>query len=199
MKMAVVLLLAAKLAGCSNPITSDEKEKRGASGPIYDPEPAMVMILLARALNERDKELYEVLLDDHYQFTESDCQGDLIYEYGREEEVRIMGTQDGSSQGILDIYPTIEWDFHLSRRWTVLIDDQAEYWEAFRGRVEITLLDRSGEGYHVDQMMTFKIRLGDDHHLRIVRWLDDPVCSEGDDAEAGRVLSWGSIKAPYLE
>ena len=120
-----------------------------------------------------------------------------------------MGPRDGSSGGIFDIYRTIDWKFHPTRRYTELGEDHPdgfpgdpdghpdEDWEVFRGRVEILLLERPNEGCFVDQVMTFKMRVGDDGLWRIVRWMDDPLstdCSEGESAKpAGTTFS--SVKA----
>ena len=164
-----------------------------------------VMDNLERAFDKRDRILYEDLLDDAFWFTEADCRGDLLYYYGKEEELRIMGPRDGSSHGIFDIYRTIDWKYHPTRRYTEFGRDRPdsfegdpdghpdEDWEVFRGRVEIRLLERPDEGYHVDQVMTFKMREGDDGLWRIVRWMDDPLstdCGENERAKpAGTTFS----------
>ncbi len=106
-----------------------------------------------------------------------------------------MGTRDGSSRGIFDIYRTIEWGFLLSRRWNSKwppgeqAGPEEEEWEGFRGLGKITLLNQSGESYFVDQMMTFKVALDG-----IMSWIAHPVCSEDDKPEVGSSFSWGSFK-----
>ena len=172
----------------------------------------VVMDNLERAFNERDKDLYETLLDDNFYFMEEDCKGDLIYFYGKEEELRIMGPRDGSSQGIFDIYRTIEWKYQPSRRYTELGIDYPlsfeddpdghpdEDWEVFRGRVEILLLERPDEGFFVDQVMSFKMREGDDGLWRIVRWKDDPLstdCGESAITKPVGAASWSAVKAKH--
>ena len=65
------------------------------------------------------------------------------------------------------------------------------------GHVEILLLISDDEGYRVDQIMTFKLREGDDGIWRMVRWIDDPLVG---DCSAGKILeaaSWGRIKAAF--
>ena len=50
----------------------------------------------------------------------------------------------------------------------------------------------------VDQVMTFKMRKGDDGLWRIVRWMDDPLstdCGENESTKPAGGRSWSSIKA----
>ena len=167
----------------------------------------VVMDNLERAFNERDKDLYESLLDDGFWFTEADCAGDLILANGKEEELEIMGSRDGSTRGIFDIFRTIEWSFQQSQRYTELGRDFPEAfendpdghpdedWEVFRGRVEILLLEQPDEGFRVSQVMNFKIRRGEDDLWRIVRWVDDPLAGDCDVGKpAARGAAWSSIK-----
>ena len=209
-RSALIPLSGLLLAGCGlfapEKITGDGVERPPPDSTFT---PQVVMDNLERAFGDRDRDLYEALLDDGFWFTEADCRGDLLYYYGKEEELRIMGPRDGSSRGIFDIYRTIDWKFHHTRRYTEFGRDRPdsfegdpdghpdEDWEVFRGRVEIRLLERPNEGYFVDQVMTFKMREGDDGLWRIVRWMDDPLstdCSEGESAKpAGTTLS--SVKA----
>lgn len=197
--MRIALLLWwTSLFGCSNSISPDEGDKEGDD--FYWVEPDLVMEALSRAFNDRDKDLYEIVIADDFRFTESDCGGNFIYDYGKEEELRILGTRDGSSRGIFDIYRTIEWEFLLARRWNSQwppgeqAGPEEEEWEGFRGLVKITLLNQPGESYLVEQMMTFKVALDG-----IKSWVAHPVCAEDDKPELGSSLSWGSFKEPYLQ
>ena len=59
------------------------------------------------------------------------------------------------------------------------------------------MLDENGDGYRVDQFMTFKLRQDEEGDWRMVRWLDDPpggLC-----VGAGKILveevTWGQIKS----
>ena len=209
-RSALIALAGLFLAGCGlfapKKITGDDAKGPPPSSTFT---PQVVMDNLERAFDDRDRNLYETLLDDAFWFTEADCRGDLLYYYGKEEELRIMGPRDGSSHGIFDIYRDIDWKFHPSRRYREFGRDHPdsfegdpdghpdEDWEVFRGRVEIRLIERPGEGYFVDQVMTFKMREGDDGLWRIVRWMDDPLstdCGEGESAKpAGTTFS--SVKA----
>ena len=170
------------------------------------------MMNLQRAFNEGDgnEVLYESIIDDDFWFTETDCLGDLILANGREDELDLMfGSRDGASRGLFHVFRQIEWNFTPSRRETELGRDYPdafdgdpdghpdEDWEVFRGRVEILLLEAEGEGFRVDQVMSFKMRQGPDGLWRMVRWIDDPLagdCGDGALAKPGLGLSWSGMK-----
>ena len=109
---------------CSNPFAP--KKVQPVGGTVKPPaekatSPEIALDNLERAFEDRDKELYETLLDQRFWFTEDDCAGNLVFQNGREEELRIMlGSRDGSEQGILDQFRTIEYDFLLIQRRTEL-------------------------------------------------------------------------------
>ena len=220
---AAALAAGVFLAACGNPF-APPKGKIPEYEVILPPakeatEPQIVMDNIKRAFNERDKELYETLLDVRFWFTEDDCNGNLVYANGREEELEIMGTRDGSSRGIFDVFRDVKWEFQLIERKTELGRDHPmafegdpdghpeEDWEVFRGRVEMLLLKTDDDGFRVDQVMTFKLREGEDGIWRIVRWIDDALVGdncggdepeEDESAKAGPTLlpssSWSAIK-----
>ncbi|MEE2657417.1 MAG: hypothetical protein VX733_02865 [Candidatus Latescibacterota bacterium] len=216
-RFSLIILFATSFIACGNPFAPEKTvpDNEVQRPPAEDATtPQVVMDNLERAFSERDKELYETLLDDAYWFTETDCQGDLVLANGKEEELAIMGSRDGSNQGIFDIFRNIEWDFQQSRRFTELGRDfpnafegdpdghPDEDWEVFRGRVEILLLESEDEGFRVNQVMNFKLKEGTDGLWRIVRWVDDPLVGDCGDA-AGKStdsrlprVSWGEAKAP---
>ena len=167
---------------------------------------------LARAMRDRnrDKALYETLLDEDFQFTEFDCLGNIVFDNDRETELTIIvGSRDGSTKGLFDIFPDFSYDFELHRRSQELGSEYPEAfegdpdghpdedWEVFYGRVQMLILDENGDGYRVDQFMTFKLRLDDKGLWRIVRWIDDPP--SGLCVGAGKILveedTWGRIKS----
>lgn len=220
-RMLLITSISVAWCSCSNPFAPSTD--RPPPGEVLPPapdatQPEIVMDNLERAFNERDKELYETLLDDGFWFTEPDCLGDVVFENGKEEELAIMGPRDGSSQGIFDIFRTIEYEFVPLERTTELGRDfpiafegdpdghPDEDWEVFRGRVQILLLESADEGNRVDQTMTFKLRQGDDGLWRIRRWIDDPLtgdCNSGDggggEESAKRIAtfeptSWSQLK-----
>ena len=191
---------------CSNPFapkkttpltTTDQAPAEKATSP------EIALDNLERAFEDRDKELYETLLDQRFWFTEDDCAGNLVFQNGREEELSIMlGTRDGSEQGILDQFRTIEYDFQLIQRFTELGRDfpsafegdpdghPDEDWEVFRGRVEMQLLEEKNLGFRVEQNMNFKLRKGDDSLWRMARWIDDALVGDcGDSGETGKVVA----------
>ena len=217
--MLLIAAIAMASSSCSNPFApkTDRPPVGGSTEPpAQATEPEIAMDNLERSFNERDKELYETLLDDGFWFTEENCLGDVVFENGKEEELEIMGPRDGSRQGIFDIFRTIEYEFIPIERWTELGRDfpiafegdpdghPDEDWEVFRGRVQILLLTAPDEGSRVDQDMNFKLRQGEDGLWRIRRWVDDPLagdCDVGssDDETAKRIgnpdsLPWATLK-----
>ena len=62
--------------------------------------PPIVLLNLERAFDERDKDLYETLIDTGFVFTEVSCAGDTVYRNDYAEELRIIGPRDGSAQGL---------------------------------------------------------------------------------------------------
>ena len=164
---------------------------------------------LARAMRTRDKALYETLLDEDFWFNEADCLGNIVFDNDRETELTIIaGSRNESSKGLFDIFSDFSYDFELHRRSQELGAEfpeayegdpdghPDENWEVFYGRVQMLMLDENGDGYRVDQFMTFKLRLDEKGLWRIVRWIDDPpggLC-----VGAGKILvevdTWGRIK-----
>ena len=77
-------------------------------------------------------------------------------------------------------------DFELTRRFQELGSEHPESfpgdpdghpdedWEVFYGRVQMLMLDENGNGFRVDQFMTYKLRFdpegGEDGLWKIVRW-----------------------------
>ena len=172
--------------------------------------PEQLIDNLDRAMSTRDKDLYESLLDENFLFTETDCLLEVIYDNGLEEELTIIGgSRDGSQPGIFDIYRNFDFDFKLIRRSQELGSEYPgnfpgdpkghpdEDWEVFRGRVQMRLLDENGNGFRVDQIMTYKLRFDiEDGVWKIIRWENDAL--EGDCGGAGKrsanVFSWAALK-----
>ena len=176
--------------------------------PAVATTPEQLMHNLARAMRDRDKALYETLLDEDFWFNETDCLGYTVFDNDRETELTIIvGSRDESSKGLFDIFRDFSYDLELIRRSQEIGSEFPEAyegdpdghpdedWEAFYGRVQMLMLDENGDGYRVDQLMTFKLRQDEEGTWRMVRWLDDPL---GGSCAAGKILveedSWGSIK-----
>jgi hypothetical protein len=215
-RYALILLLAGALAwgACTNPFAPKKRNPdcddcNPPAPPATTPE--ILMDNLHRAMRDRDKELYETLLDQDFWFTETDCQGDLVLANGLEEELKIMGgSRDGSEPGIFSIFRTFEFDFQLIGQPSVELG--AEYpeafpgdpdghpdedWRVYRGRVQMRLLDENGDGYRVDQIMTYKLRLTNDGIWKIIRWIDDPLsgdCDSGTGKRAAGPATWAVVK-----
>jgi len=204
----IVTLLA--FSACSNPFAPSKQSGSGGGSQPAPPAttPEQLMDNLRRAMRDRDKDLYETLLDKDFWFTETDCQGDLVFANGLEEELAIMGgSRDGSRKGIFDIYRTFEYDFTLLSRGVELGSEYPdaypgdpdghpdEDWQTFRGQVEMVILDENGDGFRVNQIMTYKLRLDADGLWKMIRWVDDPLSG---DCEAGKWtlgrLSWAAVK-----
>lgn len=219
MKLFTILctcLLLVALGACGNPFAPEKHTPEGSVDLPPAPDatsPEQAMDNLGRAMRDRDKDLYETLLDQDFWFTETDCLGDLVLANGFEEELEIMGgSRDGSQSGIFDIFRTFEFDFELIRRSQEIGNEFPEAfegdpdghpdedWQVFRGRVEMLLLDENGDGYRVDQIMTYKLRLNEEGLWKIIRWIDDPLSGDcgGDLGEAGKRLvydlNWTAIK-----
>ena len=171
------LSLAAGLA-CWNPFAP---QKTGPIGKELEP-PTTPENLLARldyAMNEREWEEYESLLDDDYWFSEPNELDSLNYEWGKDRDVE-------SVKHIFEEHTTFDFDFVYTRRWTELGVEYPgeghdahpdEDWEVFYGRVEMFMLEPNGvDGFRVDQNMSFKLRYNPETKLwYIIRWIDDPL------------------------
>jgi hypothetical protein len=210
-KISTRLILVAGLvacAACTNPFAPDRVPGRGKDPAPPATTPGQLVDNLHRAMRDRDKDLYETLLGQDFWFTETDCQGDLMFANGREQEVEIMGgSRDGSQKGIFDIYRSFEFEFALL---TTSIELGAEYpeaytgdpdghpdedWEILRGQVEMLIQDDNGDGFAVVQVMTYKLRLEEDGLWRMIRWVDDPLTG---DCETSKIpadlLRWSDLK-----
>ncbi len=205
-----ILLTLSLHTGCGNPFAP--KKQTGSGGvvePILDPTtPEILMDNLARAMRDRDKDLYESVLDQRFWFTETDCAGDLVLANGFEQELEFLGgSRDGSVPGIFDVFKTFEYNFQSIRRNVELGPDfpkadeddpdghPDEDWQVLRGRVQMLLLDENGDGFRVDQIMTYKMRLAEDGLWKIVRWIDDPLSGDcGTGKRLAQVFNWSSLK-----
>jgi len=201
---------ALMLGACSNPFAPKKQPGDSGENPPAPPAttPQQLMDNLDRAMRDRDKDLYESLLDQDFWFTETDCQGDLVFANGLEEELAIMGgSRDGSQPGIFDRFRTFEFDFQLIRRSVELGVDYPEAfpgdpdghpdedWDVFRGRVQMLLLDENSDGFSVDQIMTYKLRLTEEGVFKIIRWIDDPLSGDCDAGKpASGPASWAAVK-----
>ena len=205
---ALILANALTWAACSgNPFAPDiHKPQEDIITPPAPPadQPEILMDNLNKAMNERDKDLYETLIDDRFWFTETDCTGELIWFNGKEEELKFIGgSRDGTQEGLFDIYRNFDFDFELISRSVELGSEYPkafeedpdghpdEDWEVFRGRVKMLMVDENQDGFRVEQIMTYKLRenvevVADTTDIegdgqaeirlwKIARWVDDPL------------------------
>ena len=205
------------LSACSNPFAPETQRPSVIEPPAPPAPPAttpeQLMDNLDRAMSTRDKDLYETLLDKDFLFTEPDCLGEVVYFNNLEEELEMMGgSRDGSQLGIFEAFRDFDFDFELTRRFQELGSEHPESfpgdpdghpdedWEVFYGRVQMLMLDENGNGFRVDQFMTYKLRFdpedGEDGLWKIVRWENDALA--GDCGGAGKrlanVFSWAALK-----
>lgn len=195
--LAVGLVLV--LGACSNPFApkTEAPPEDTVQGPApLATSPEQVVLNLERAFQDRDKDLYETLLDIEFWFTETDCNGFLVFSNDREVELEIMGSRDGSSQGIFDIFRTVEFDFTLQERKEEFGFEHPdafendpdghpdEDWAFFQGRVQILLLENDNDGFRVDQTMTYKMRL-----LRPDELQDSDIVPELTDEERAELVA----------
>ena len=215
MKSLALLTICGLLALSACDIFAPKTQKPTEIEPPAPPAPeattpVQLMDNLARAMRTRDKELYESLLDKDFLFTEWNCLGEVAFFNNLEEELEmIAGSRDGSQQGLLDRFRNFDFDFELTRRSQELGSDYPEAfdgdpnghpdedWEVFYGRVQMLMLDDKGDGFRVDQFMTYKLRSDPDDGLwRIVRWEADAL--SGDCGGAGKhvanAFSWAALK-----
>jgi hypothetical protein len=199
--LSATALIALAFLSCSNPFApKTEPGETVVKGPAPDANtPEILMDNLRRAMRDRDKDLYESVLDPSFWFTETDCAGDLVLANGFEQEIEFLGgSRDGSREGIFDIFREFEYDFQLIQEYIELGPDYPEAfegdpdghpeedWQVFRGRVQMLMLDENGDGFRVDQIMTYKLRLADNGLWKIVRWIDDPLSG---DCGAGKLIT----------
>ena len=78
-----------------------------------------------------------------------------------------------------------------------------EDWEVFRGRVQMLILDENGDGFRVDQVMTYKLRKDGEDLWKIIRWIDDPLsgdCGTAPKKTTTNIVesaTWGLIKSKF--
>ena len=58
------------------------------------------------------------------------------------------------------------------------------------------LLDENGDGFRVDQIMTYKLRLDADGLWKIIRWIDDPLSGDcgGSSKRTAGAYPWAAVK-----
>jgi hypothetical protein len=167
------------------------------------PRSAMVDLMLA--FGHKDESQYQSLLDEQYLFTEVDCDGKVLYENDKAEEMQILfGAPEGATVGAFDFFRSVDFRLIPSKFETELgaepgspDDHPGEDWEVIRGRGIMLLLEATDDGYRVEQPMVIKMRQSSDALWRLVRWIDDSPFRAGKRATAEQ-STWGGIKAQFL-
>ena len=177
-------------------LDSDDSDVIGPPAPSPLPEattPEQLMDNLARAMRTRDKDLYESLLDKDFLFTEwTIASAKWSSPTTLKKNWKMMaGSRDGSQPGIFDVYPRFLLRLLILPAASQELGSEHpesypgdpnghpdEDWEVFYGRVQMLLLDDNGDGYRVDQNMTYKLRLDPN---------DEPV----ENHPLGSTIPWG--------
>ena len=181
--MGIVSIL---FAACWNPFAPDTTkivEQPVILPPLTSPE--SVFVNLDYAMNHRDIELFEDLLDDTYWFLSPSQIDTLDFAWDKTEDVTLTGRafeyfaivqyellEEGSRW--------IEYGSSVAPEGAKDISDEHpdENWEVFRRPVTMYLLDETEtEGYFVQTDFEFKIRIQTDPETgepiwQIVRWTE---------------------------
>ena len=206
--VGLILAGAGWLSACSNPFAPKTRPPVGPPQQVVLAATTADILMrnLRLAMTTGDRPLYETLLDRDFWFTEFDCLGEQVFANNREEELAIIGSRDGSS-GIFNTYRHFDFEFDEVGRTTELgvnypdafpgdpDGHPQEDWEVVRGRVVMRMLDIAGDGFRVDQVMTFKMRRDQEGLWKIIRWDDDPLSGDCRVAKgAADLSSWMAVK-----
>ena len=144
------------------------------------------MARLDYVMNERDLDGYESLLDEDYWFIEPNQLDSLNFEWNK--VVDVWGREDPYVAGVKKVFEgveTFEFGFEEYQRGTEHKEDfqgdgihahPTEDWETFYGFVRMLMMKPDGDGFRVEQYMTFKLRYDSGtKRWNIIRWIDDPL------------------------
>ena len=202
-RKGVTCLLAAlftSLAACQSDSKSTTKSD---PAPEVPPETSIEIFLsnFEKAMDERDKDLFEQLLDEGFLYSTSDCLGQLLFASDRETMLQCMtGSRDGSREGIWDIFRDYNFDYALIQRSVALGPESPaafegdpdghpeEDWDILTLQVNMLMTDGQDNGFRVDQGMIFKLRRNEAGLLRLIRWESDPLTT-GECSGGGKILS----------
>ena len=193
----MALLLSALLAG----ITACESDSKPIkSEPVPEVEEATtVEIFLTnfeRAMDQRDEELLDQLLDERFFFSQDDCLGQNVFVNDRKTYLECLtGNSDGSLEGIWDIFRDFNFDYNLIER-TVELGPEFpnafegdpdghpdEDWEVLRLQISVLMTDGQDNGSRINKIVFLKLRRDEAGLLRLVRWDNDSLagdCSNGE-------------------
>ncbi|HID11682.1 MAG TPA: hypothetical protein EYP17_10340 [Candidatus Latescibacteria bacterium] len=191
----VLLAVVMGTLGCWNPFSPPVTEPPGGQNelpPLDTPE--HVLENLNYAMNHKDIEIYELVLDDDYWFREpNEFDDELDDGWGKERDVELV-------RKVFEFFDVFEYKLLGGQRWRefgsdtdslqaqlgVNIEDKilekgdpddhpGEVWEVFSRPVDMYMYNYAeDQGYIVNQLFEFKMRKGKDGLWRIVRWTDYP-------------------------
>lgn len=182
-------LLVFVQVGCWNPFSPDTRRVPGPPPVELPPltSPENVFVNLDYAMNHKDIEIFEEVLDDGYTFYEPSLTDTVDYSWGKAEDVQFV-------RNIFNAFDIFEYSLEtLGERHTEygsnvapegakdISDEHAdENWEVFLRRANILLLDETRtNGFSINQYFEFKMRKQQEKDpdtgqplWRIVRWID---------------------------
>lgn len=154
-------------SACWNPFALDTKKV--VKPPIVLPPPTSpenVFEILDYAMNQKDIELYEDLLDDAYLFLSPSQIDTLGCDFGKTEDVRIVGI-------IFDYFDIVRYELvGIGAQWIeyganvapegakeISYEHPDENWEVFQRHVDLDLLDETKtDGWFIVSEFEFKMR-----------------------------------------
>ncbi len=183
--------------------------------PLTSPE--NVFENLYYAMNQKDIELFEYLLDDEYLFFPPSQIDTLNFAWNKTEDVTLVGRVFNYFDKIeYELMQTgahwIEYDVNIASEDATDISDEHpdENWEVFQRPVTLYLLDEAGtEGFFIQTDFEFKMRIQKDPETgepildsdtgkpiwKIVRWTE--YIGSGKIAKTAEKASWGAIKRTF--
>ena len=186
--------------------------------PILSSSPENVFINLDYAMNHKDIELFEDLLDDEYWFFSPSQRDTLDVAWNKTEDVTLVGR-------VFEYFDKVNYELfwkgahwiesgsHIAPEGATDISDEHpdENWDVFRRPVTMYFLDESGtDGYFVQSDFEFKMRIQKDSETgepildpetgdqiwKIVRWTEYSSSAKIAQSDVG-LASWSSIKSTF--
>jgi hypothetical protein len=180
-------------AACWNPFAPDTKKV--IVPPVILPpwtSPENVFENLDYAMNQKDIELYEDIMDDAYWFYSPSQIDTLDYAWDKTEDVTLTGRAfDYFDKVEYELMETgahwIEYGINVAPEGATDISDEHpdENWEVFRRPVTMYLLDESGtEGFFVQVDFEFKMRKQKDPNT------GEPILDPETKVQIWKIVRW---------
>ena len=172
-------------AACRNPFAPDTTRTDGdpfVHEPLTSPE--NVFHELDYAMNQKDIEIYEDVLDDAYLFISESQIDTLDCNFGKTEDVTLTGRD-------FNYFYKVEYELMGigGQQWIEYGSESEEHpdedWEVFRRPVTMDLLDESGtEGYYIQSDFEFKMRKQKDPDT------GEPILDSETKAQIWKIVRW---------